>query len=563
MNGDGFETVRYENTAGFAEIDFDYLCKIISTYGTTHGAQVLQIKQKAKRYFQILNQEYSKELSDDILPCIFVFDRENVVHDYISQALCTEKDLKIFPCECRIQHGIRKISRRYHESHKIDSLKNILVVLAVKRPMQVLGGFSEYEFIVVLLSYDFKSSPNLENCSIKKIVPIQALNNAMAERLSGTENISKKPVIMLGCGALGSKVSMNLARMGYTEQHFYDEDVILPHNLVRQYESGNYSVGHPKAEVMKIEMDCMFNDNNSTSHTENIFNTDILPEGIVIDCTASRRILFWATLTDKIKSSMIRSEIYLGGKMGLTIIEGKNRNPDIYDMQVSLYRKALDEPHISQWLNYKQPEDMRYHIGFGCSSDTTILDDGTISNHASVVPHLINKYQDTENGIVCVNYFDRDNLTNNGVGIYEMEPMVFLQEVDGWAIHICSSLYQTIHEYSNEKLENAGIWIGNIEKTIKRITIVDTFIPEDNDRKDNTVEMGKSGVKGYLKSLRTKTNGLLRYIGEWHTHIAGDASPSQKDLKTFSETQPSEDVFLMTILSPSNTRNYIIKREKK
>lgn len=562
MNGDGFETVRYENTAGFAEMDFDYLCKIISTYGTTHGAQILQMKQKANRYFQILNQEYSKELSDDILPCIFAFDRENVVHDFISQALCTEKDLKIFPCECRIQHGIRKISRRYYESHKIDSLKNILVVLAVKRPMQVLGGFSEYEFIAVLLSYDLKSSPNIENCSIKKVVPIQALNNAMAERLSGTENISKKPVIMLGCGALGSKVSMNLARMGYTEQHFYDEDVILPHNLVRHYENCNYAVGFPKAEVMKIEMDCMFSGNKSTSHTENIFYVDSLPEGLVIDCTASRRIMFWSILTDKIKSSIIRSEIYAGGKMGLTVIEGKNRNPDIYDMQISLYRKALDEPVISQWLNYKQPKDMRYHIGFGCSSDTTILDDGTISNHASMVPHLINKYQDTENGIVCVNYFDRDDLTNNGVYIYEMEPMVFLEEVDGWSIHISSSLYQRIQKYSNEKLENAGVWIGSIEKKIKRITIVDTFIPEDNERKDNTVEMGKKGVKEYLKSLRTKTNGLLRYIGEWHTHIAGDASPSQKDLKTFSETHPAEDVFLMTILSPSNTRNYLIRREK-
>ena len=81
------------------------------------------------------------------------------------------------------------------------------------------------------------------------------------------------------------------------------------------------------------------------------------------------------------------------------------------------------------------------------------------------------------------------------------------------------------------------------EKKIKRVTIVDTFIPEDNERKDNTVEMGKKGVKEYLKSLRTKTNGLLRYIGEWHTHIAGDASPSQKDLKTFCETHPAEDVF--------------------
>lgn len=179
-----------------------------------------------------------------------------------------------------------------------------------------------------------------------------------------------------------------------------------------------------------------------------------------------------------------------------------------------------------------------------------------------MVPHLINKYQDTENGIVCVNYFDRDDLTNNGVYIYEMEPMVFLEEVDGWSIHISSSLYQRIQKYSNEKLENAGVWIGSIEKKIKRVTIVDTFIPEDNERKDNTVEMGKKGVKEYLKSLRTKTNGLLRYIGEWHTHIAGDASPSQKDLKTFCETHPAEDVFLMTILSPSNTRNYLIRREK-
>ena len=313
---------------------------------------------------------------------------------------------------------------------------------------------------------------------------------------------------------------------------------------------------------MKIEMDCMFSGNKSTSHTENIFYVDSLPEGLVIDCTASRRIMFWSILTDKIKSSIIRSEIYAGGKMGLTVIEGKNRNPDIYDMQISLYRKALGEPVISQWLNYKQPKDMRYHIGFGCSSDTTILDDGTISNHASMVPHLINKYQDTENGIVCVNYFDRDDLTNNGVYIYEMEPMVFLEEVDGWSIHISSSLYQRIQKYSNEKLENAGVWIGSIEKKIKRVTIVDTFIPEDNERKDNTVEMGKKGVKEYLKSLRTKTNGLLRYIGEWHTHIAGDASPSQKDLKTFCETHPAEDVFLMTILSPSNTRNYLIRREK-
>lgn len=94
-----------------------------------------------------------------------------------------------------------------------------MIVLAVKRPMQVLGSFSEYEFIAVLLSYDFETSANIENCSLKKVVPIQALNNTMAERLSGAENILKKPVIMLGCGALGSKVSMNLARIPRAMHH--------------------------------------------------------------------------------------------------------------------------------------------------------------------------------------------------------------------------------------------------------------------------------------------------------------------------------------------------------
>lgn len=562
MNGDGFETVRYESTAGFVEMDFDYLFDLISTYRRNHGACVLRMKQKTDRYFKISNQEYSKCLDKDILPCIFVFDRENVMNDYISQPFYKEKDLKSFPCECRIQHGIRKLTGKYYEPKKIDILNKVLVVLAVKRPMQVIGGFSEYEFISVLLSYNFKSPTSLDNCSIQKIVPIQALNNAMAERLSGTSDILKKPIIMLGCGALGSKISMNFARMGYKEQHFYDEDVILPHNLVRHYESGNYAVGMPKADAMKIEMDCMF-PNNSKSYVENIFHTDILPEGLTIDCTASKRSLFWSVSSGKIKSPMLRTEIYLGGKMGLSLLEGKNRNPDVYDMQVSLYRIALNEGIISQWLTYKQPEDMRYHIGFGCSSDTTILDDATISNHASVVPHLINKYQDTENGIACVNYFDKDNLTNNGLRIYEMEPMVFLQEIDGWSIHIRCSLYQEIHKYSKEKLENAGLWIGSIEEHIKRITVVDTFIPEDNDRKTNTVTMGNSGVKTYLKILTAKTNGLLRYIGEWHTHTSGDASPSHRDKKTFEETQPNTEVFLMTIMSPSNTRNYIIKGKKQ
>ena len=141
--------------------------------------------------------------------------------------------------------------------------------------------------------------------------------------------------------------------------------------------------------------------------------------------------------------------------------------------------------------------------------------------------------------------------------------MVFLPSVDGWSIHIKHSLYQEIQKYSEEGLENAGIWIGCIEKRIKRITLIDIFIPKDNKREITTVTMGKEGVSEYLKRLTKRTNGLLKYIGEWHTHTSGNASPSQRDTKTFKETKVSTDVFLMTIISPTNIQNYIIKGKKR
>ena len=43
------------------------------------------------------------------------------------------------------------MENKFYERKKLDELKDILIIMAVKRPMQVIGGFSEYEFIAVLL----------------------------------------------------------------------------------------------------------------------------------------------------------------------------------------------------------------------------------------------------------------------------------------------------------------------------------------------------------------------------------------------------------------------------
>ena len=129
-------------------------------------------------------------------------------------------------------------------------------------------------------------------------------------------------------------------------------------------------------------------------------------------------------------------------------------------------------------------------------------------------------------------------------------------------IHIETEIQVKVSNYLNESKENAGLWIGMVDEKLHRITVVDTYIPPDNKRQKNNVTMGKQGVRDYIKDITTKTNGLLQYVGEWHTHTIGNGTPSSIDLKTFAETKPSNIAFLMTIFAPLKTRHWVIQEKE-
>ena len=129
-----------------------------------------------------------------------------------------------------------------------------MVIMAVKRPSQVIGSFSEYEFVTVLMHYDFETNPDIYNCPIEEMLTISSVSHEMIERLSGTESIKKEPLNIFGCGALGSNIAINLFRMGYIEQILYDGDILYPHNLIRHFESNGLFIGWPKSCIMACEM---------------------------------------------------------------------------------------------------------------------------------------------------------------------------------------------------------------------------------------------------------------------------------------------------------------------
>lgn len=108
-------------------------------------------------------------------------------------------------------------------------------------------------------------------------------------------NDNPYPIHIIGCGATGSWVGTILAKMGFTNIHLYDFDIVEEHNLANQ----NYNksdIGKSKVVCLKNYMESINDEIKVFEHKERVAGETKL-DGIVF------------LLTDTMKS---RKEIYEG-----------------------------------------------------------------------------------------------------------------------------------------------------------------------------------------------------------------------------------------------------------
>ncbi|MBQ8299519.1 MAG: Mov34/MPN/PAD-1 family protein [Clostridia bacterium] len=563
IHNDGFENVRITDQRDVLLVDYKAMTNYIKSSRDNQGFEIFSIKGDGF-YGELTTQkfDYLKRTNKNI-PCVFAFDRIMPETDYIVNQFNTFSDIEIFNSATQVKKGIRRYraqSLKYIKNAK-KIPKAIMVVMAIKRPMQVLGTFDKFDYIAFLLDFDFESNPaEFGNSTVYNYATVGLVNKELAEKISGTE-FEKPDISIIGVGAIGSKVSMHLAKMGYINQKIYDNDCLLPHNLIRHEEKYPIMIGAPKAFVAQGNIKALFRDEAKCS----IGKVDILADDvelydkIIVDATASERCLNFLCSKEMITGCVVRTEIFTGGIVGATFVEGSKRNPDIYDLRVSLWHKAIESQDVRNWLFASEQEENReLYIGIGCSSDTFVLDDATISNHASVVPHIVNKYVGCDNGTIVLNYFNKGSLIDNHIQLYEIEAFEKF-EINDWCIHIKKDVWNNVKIYLDDSIENMGIWLGTINFYLKRIVIIDTYIPSDNKRTTGEVIAGTQGVDELINKYEEVTNGLIGYVGEWHTHTGDSASPSSKDLVAFSQVEQGR-ITLMTILGRKEVKNFILDK---
>jgi hypothetical protein len=300
--------------------------------------------------------------------------------------------------------NLRALVEQYRAAgaHK---LAGIPISLGVLRPRPLIGRPSELEWLnfVVVASDDASDEAGApkDEAVVLALSHREPLTPSFARELSTETPSPTVARAILGCGALGSKVALHVARSGEVPSVLADEATLTPHHLVRHGLTARH-VGSNKASALADEMKELFEHGGESVAVEALGGTanDLLhsPERLravseLIDATASQAVLNALVDVGTVPStlSIRRCEIADLGRLGILSVEGAGRNPRLDDLQVHLLDHARRDLAVSAWLARHRVETEQDRgpaleeigLGIGCSSTTMRLRDDLVALHAA------------------------------------------------------------------------------------------------------------------------------------------------------------------------------------
>jgi len=149
------------------------------------------------------------------------------------------------------------------------------------------------------------------------------------------DSFGKKRVDVIGAGATGSKVVLDLAKLGVENIHVWDFDKVEEHNIANQA-FGNADIGKPKVEALS-EIVKSLTGTAITAHNERVDGSQELGEVVFLltDTMASRKEIWEAGLKLKLRT-MLLVETRLGPDCGRVYTLSPNRPREIKAWEATL-----------------------------------------------------------------------------------------------------------------------------------------------------------------------------------------------------------------------------------
>lgn len=420
-----------------------------------------------------------------------------------------------------------------------------IVILTVQRPASLVGSPGRsVEVLPYVVRYELNAQSLLErNATVHPAFHAHALSPELLARTSGIPSVAtSQPLVMLGCGSVGSKIAMQLGRAGFGSMTFVDNESMSPHNAARHALIERTSVLAPqrKSALMKAAFE-------SLSHLQSqAFDIDavallvdpaqfaaIVPQhaAIIVDATASLQVLAAETQSaalNQFPARLARIAMYGQGRCVAVLLEGLGRAGRVDDLTAFLFECCRFEPELRASIAGDTSEPTRIFVGDNCRSLTMPMSDAVVSRSASLAGLQLERW--LVDGIpneatLCTGTSDAE-----GIGMVwtrvSLGSTTVLKVADdgGWNIRILHPLAQAIHADVLHwgPLETGGALVGRISFENRTITIAGLVdAPPDSVREAARFVLGTNGLVQSLRAANAASLGYLAFIGTWHSHPNG------------------------------------------
>lgn len=529
----GWEPMRSDHLDGVIINDECALEKIALKATTSPYIRPVSITENRNRFYvvRLFSTSDSKSVQH-----IFR-STSGIVKEYIPNPVNTLNELYLYAKSVGItdlQSNVQSVDSK----GRGDSY--IVVTLGIRRPVNLIGLQRSIEFVTFLILKQ-KNGKKVFITNATKVLYLGQLYDSSPEllqRLSGTKATfdAKHSIAIVGCGSVGSKIALHLARNGSGPFLLVDNDIFLPHNNAR-HALVSFRMER-KTDLLDIAL-TMVNIKAVNEVQTSAFSADYKKSTLIIESTASLSVRSFFMKNFE-RPPLISIALFNHGEIGLLLIEAKNHHALLCDIWSFLYKSSMNNETIKNMLFSSQNEEV--DIGQSCRSSTLIISDAEISSYTASFSQHIQKLID--NGLPQMGeVFIASRDVNNGINVEKFEVPehidVMAKPGNSLSVRIEKSVVDKIRSISEKNVPNeiGGVLIGSVFQNANRVVITDILdAPVDSQTSPSRFILGTAGLEEDILRIESRSNGRITYLGTWHSHLLAEG-PSSIDLATLEKLE--------------------------
>lgn len=380
-----------------------------------------------------------------------------------------------------------------------------------------------------------------ENISIEMCKTMFSFSRESASRQNGLSAPDRKKIVIVGVGALGSQIFMNLVREGYGEWALIDNDILLPHNLARHALNG-YAVGYAKADCLALIANRIIDGQSvAKSFVKDIFRvseyTDEMKAAlseadVILDCAASVSATHFIARDIPLSSRMVALFLNPSGKDSVLLAEDAKREIRLDHLEMQYCRFIINMEELEGHLSL---EDKRLRYANSCSDINNSLSQEFMSMHAAICSRAFRNSLAQDYARIMVWRLNPEDMS---VKCFPFSPNKMVEiKISDWTIYTDEWLIDKIYKAREDKLPNetGGVLVGSFDIQRRIVYIMDTLLSPPDSKEWPTVYIrGCQGLAQKMKEVGDKTLGRFEYVGEWHSHPKDSSCmPSGDDKQAF------------------------------